>query len=137
MTTEETKNLLTVLKTNYPNSFKISLQDSKQMVALWAEAFKNENVQDVITAVKKIIYEDTREFAPNIAQVKSRIVRSNVLSNDVIKNENELLELISQGNEEAKKQFEMLNGDYETWHTNLLKKLNEQIERLKNERTRY
>ena len=74
MTVQETRDILTVLKTNYPNSFKnMSKEQSYSYLDLWATAFANDNKQDVINAVKEIIYTDTREFAPNIAQVKARL----------------------------------------------------------------
>ena len=74
MTTEETRAILTVLKANYPQSFRNMNKDvGNQMLALWAEAFKDTPAQLVTSAVKKIIYTDTREFAPNIGQVNAVI----------------------------------------------------------------
>ncbi|WP_050636155.1 replicative helicase loader/inhibitor [Candidatus Stoquefichus sp. SB1] len=78
MTEQETQQILKVLKTNYPNSFKsMSSEESYNYLSLWHEAFKNNDVILVIKAVKEIIYTDTREFAPNIAQVKSVIAKYN------------------------------------------------------------
>lgn len=83
MTVQETRDILTVLKTNYPNSFKnMSKEQSYSYLDLWATAFANDNKQDVINAVKEIIYTDTREFAPNIAQVKARMKPTMLLEND-------------------------------------------------------
>ena len=74
MTTEETRAILTVLKANYPQSFRnVNREVGEQMLALWAEAFKDTPAQLVTSAVKKIIYTDTREFAPNIGQVNAVI----------------------------------------------------------------
>lgn len=74
MTVQETRDILTVLKTNYPNSFRnMSKEESYDYLDLWATAFANDKKQDVINAVREIIYTDTREFAPNIAQVKARL----------------------------------------------------------------
>lgn len=74
MTTEETRAILTVLKANYPQSFiNVNREVGEQMLALWAEAFKDTPAQLVTSAVKKIIYTDTREFAPNIGQVNAVI----------------------------------------------------------------
>ena len=71
MTLQETQDILTVLKTNYPQSYKsMTAEESYNYLAMWQEAFKNESAQAVTEAVKKIIYSDTREFAPNIALVK-------------------------------------------------------------------
>ena len=83
MTVQETRDILTVLKTNYPNSFKnMSKEQSYSYLDLWATAFANDNKQDVINAVKEIIYTDTREFAPNIAQVKARMKPTMLLKNE-------------------------------------------------------
>lgn len=83
MTVQETRDILTVLKTNYPNSFKnMSKEQSYSYLDLWATAFANDNKQDVINAVKEIIYTDTREFAPNIAQVKARMKPTMLLENE-------------------------------------------------------
>lgn len=73
MTQNEVVELLHVLKVNYPNSFRIDIELKKKMVLLWTEAFKNDRASDVVKAVKEIIYTDTREFAPNIAQIKARM----------------------------------------------------------------
>ena len=83
MTVQETRDILTVLKTNYPNSFKnMSKEQSYSYLDLWSTAFANDNKQDVINAVKEIIYTDTREFAPNIAQVKARMKPTMLLENE-------------------------------------------------------
>lgn len=74
MTIEETKQILTILKINYPASFKgWDGEQSRMFLKLWAEAFKDEPVELVAGAVKSIVYGDTREFAPNIGQVKEKI----------------------------------------------------------------
>lgn len=74
MTKEETKQILTVLRINYPHSFKnLSNDDAFAYLDLWTQAFKDDDVRIVTAAVQSIIYSDTREFAPNIAQVKSRM----------------------------------------------------------------
>lgn len=83
MTVQEMRDILTVLKTNYPNSFKnMSKEQSYSYLDLWATAFANDSKQDVINAVKEIIYTDTREFAPNIAQVKARMKPTMLLENE-------------------------------------------------------
>ena len=74
MNREETKEILSILRINYPNSFtRLSNEETYKYLDLWAEAFKDEPVQLVAGAVKSIIYGDTREFAPNIGQVKAKI----------------------------------------------------------------
>lgn len=74
MTQEETKNILQVLRLNYPSSFRnITKEDSLALLKLWFGSFKSYDYKLVATAVNEIIQSDTREFAPNIAQVKKRI----------------------------------------------------------------
>lgn len=76
MTKEETKKILQVLRISYPNSFKnLSDEDTFLFLDLWSEAFANDDVREVIKAVKSIIYSDTREFAPNIAKVKNEMFK--------------------------------------------------------------
>lgn len=71
---EETRNILTILKINYPQSFKgYTAETGQAFLNLWAEAFAHEPVELVIKAIKSIIYTDPREFAPNIAQVKLKV----------------------------------------------------------------
>lgn len=76
MTIEETKKILSILKINYPNSFtRLSDEDSHMYLSLWAESFKDTPTELVAMAVKHIINSDTREFAPNIAQVNEAIYK--------------------------------------------------------------
>ena len=77
MTFEDTRKILTILKTTYPQSFKDwNKEQGDLFLDLWSEAFKNDDVNKVIKAVKHIIYTDIREFAPNIAQVKNVMFES-------------------------------------------------------------
>lgn len=72
MDREQTRDLLSVLKANYPQSYKgWDRKQSETYIDLWAEAFKDDDAALVVGAVKSIIYSDTREFAPNIGQVKA------------------------------------------------------------------
>lgn len=74
MTYEETRKILTILKVNYPQSFRgYTAETGQAFLNLWAEAFAHEPAELVVQAVKNIIYTDPREFAPNIAQVKLKV----------------------------------------------------------------
>lgn len=76
MTREETKQILLILKINYPQSFKDwNKAQITMFIDLWTEAFQHDNVAVVTNAVKSIIYSTTREFAPNIGQVKDMMQR--------------------------------------------------------------
>ena len=71
---EETRQILTILKVNYPQSFRgWTPEQGRMFLELWAEAFKDDPAELVVQAVKAIIYGDKREFAPNIGQVKDRM----------------------------------------------------------------
>lgn len=107
---EETRKILTILKTNYPQSFKDWNKEQSQMfLDMWAEAFKDDQVQLVVSAVKSIIYTDTREFAPNIAQVKEAMYK---LQNQNEMTEQEAFALVRQAcsnaNYHAKEEFDKL-----------------------------
>lgn len=154
MTEQETQQILKVLKTNYPNSFRsMSSEESYNYLSLWHEAFKNDDVISVIKAVKEIIYTDTREFAPNVAQVKSVMAKYNTsnmleskqsLMKKYDKNfddqydyrEDEMICLIlhktkdAKGDilEECKHDFKKVTGhDYETYMQKIKNILNEVI----------
>lgn len=77
MTEKEIKQVLTVLQVNYPYSFKNwSSEQAKAFIKLWYGAFKNFPSNIVIDAVQHIIYNDSREYAPNIAYVRSVILET-------------------------------------------------------------
>ena len=110
MNREETSKVLTILKLNYPQSFRSYTDEETYMLLdMWSEAFKAEDASIVTQAVKSIIYSDTREFAPNIAQVKAKIY--DMSHHDEI---NELdawkmaYKAIRHNGEQAKKEFEKL-----------------------------
>ena len=74
MNREETSKVLTILKINYPQSFRsYTNEETYALLDLWTEAFKNDDAAIVNRAIKSIVYSDTREFAPNIAQVKEKM----------------------------------------------------------------
>lgn len=74
MNIEETKTILKVLRANYPHSFKdFTQEDTKDYLMLWQDFFKDDDYGLVKAAVKSIIAGDTREFAPNIGQVKDKM----------------------------------------------------------------
>lgn len=75
MNRDDAKRILQMFKISYPNSFKTDRdkQEMSMFVNLWADAFKNIPSQVVFKAVKDLIYNDSREFAPNVAQVREHI----------------------------------------------------------------
>lgn len=76
MTYEETKQILSVLKANYFNFFKDwNKEQGEAFLSLWSEAFKNDNTEHVVKAVKSIIYTNVSPFPPSIAQVKNEMFK--------------------------------------------------------------
>lgn len=74
MTFEDTRTILTILKTEYPQSFRgMSKEDGRARLNLWAELFADDDVRLVGAAVKAIIVAGNREFAPNIGQIKEQM----------------------------------------------------------------
>lgn len=74
MEREEIRQILTVLRTAYPQSFTNYNKESATMLMdLWYQIFKNTPSSLVVTAVYNIIAHDNREFAPNPGQVNNRI----------------------------------------------------------------
>lgn len=87
MKREEVRNVLSILRLNYPQSFRDYTNESAEMfLNMWAEAFKNDPAEAVVNAVKAIIYSDPREFAPNIAQIKQKMIRLSGDDSDVAEN---------------------------------------------------
>ena len=51
-------------------------EDTQAYLKLWQVSFKDYEYLVVAKAVNQIIQSDTREFAPNVAQVKTRISKT-------------------------------------------------------------
>lgn len=74
MTAEDAAMILTLLKTAYPSSYsRLTAQDARETVGVWAYMFSDEPGELVAAAVKAIIAEQTGEFAPSIGAVKQKI----------------------------------------------------------------
>lgn len=75
MTKEETARILEIFKATYPNSYKnLSADSLKLMVSLWYECLKGVPYKVVGKAIQSFVFEDDREFAPNPAQVRNRVL---------------------------------------------------------------
>lgn len=74
MTFEETRNILTMLQTEYPQSF--AKMDSRMMsmkLRLWASEFQYDDYQAVYAVVRAIMSGGNREFAPNIGVIREKL----------------------------------------------------------------
>ena len=75
MKAEEVKDILTVLKVNYPQSFTgYTPKMGAALLALWTKAFEKDDTRLVNAAVHAIIFETTNSFVPNVGQVKAKMV---------------------------------------------------------------
>ena len=76
MNRRQTLEILSILQINYPQSFRGWTDDDREhFVSLWAQAFNDKPAEIVTEAVKNIVYHSDREFAPNIGQVNTEIMR--------------------------------------------------------------
>lgn len=72
---EEVRNLLTLLRTNYPQSFAYYNEESgKMLLDIWYQGLKGLNAATVNRAVTNIIMNDSGSFAPTIGQVRKKIL---------------------------------------------------------------
>ena len=74
MTVQETSTIMNVLNAAYPGFYaKSSDAERKQILSLWAEMFREDDVALVAAAVKALIVADASSFPPTIGQVKARL----------------------------------------------------------------
>lgn len=76
MTEQETRLILNILKANYPQSFRLNQSEAQALFNLWKMQFVKVPYKIVEDAVNRIISNDDREFAPNVGQVKSKILNN-------------------------------------------------------------
>ena len=74
MNKAETTQVLAILRAAYPNFYKsMSEADVMDIINLWHDMFKNENMLVVAASVKALIALDTKGFPPVIGQVKEHL----------------------------------------------------------------
>lgn len=74
MERNEVLQIMAVLRTAYPNSYRSTTrQEAESEVDLWQAMFSDDDPALVGAAVKAIIVSDTREFSPNIGIVKEKM----------------------------------------------------------------
>lgn len=107
MTIDETKMILGILKTAYPNFYKeMSKQEMLNVVDLWADMFKNDNSKLVTVAVKELI--NSFQYPPTIADVKNKMY--SLTNNEKTPSElwDRLQKAISRGIYHSEEEFEKL-----------------------------
>lgn len=86
MTIRECSKLLAILKANYPSSYKgLADEDVNATINIWAELFADDDIREVMNAVKSIILSDPSDFAPNIGKIKNKMydLREKASGNDM------------------------------------------------------
>ena len=74
MTYEETRQILSILKTAYPQSvLRWSKDQGEAFLSLWSKALQDDDALDVMVAVWHYIYETDREFSPTVGMIRSYI----------------------------------------------------------------
>lgn len=74
MTIQETAAIMNVLNAAFPGFYaKVSGAERKQVLALWAEMFRDDDAALVAAAVKALIAAEESGWPPTIGQVKARI----------------------------------------------------------------
>lgn len=74
MEKEQVRKLLTILRTNYPQTFKGWDSEQQQLyMEIWHNGLKNDDYKLALKAIETFIYGEPREFAPNIGQVKNKM----------------------------------------------------------------
>lgn len=74
MTFDETRNILTLLQTEYPQSFaKMDGRMMQMKLRLWASEFEADDYRAVYAVVRAIMSAGNREFAPNIGVIRDKL----------------------------------------------------------------
>lgn len=74
MTYEETRQILSVLKTAYPQSFlHWTKEQGEAFLSLWSKGLQDDDLLDVMVAVLHFIQDSDREFAPTIGMIRKYI----------------------------------------------------------------
>jgi len=87
VTGKETREILTLLETEYPQSFSRMDDRQKAMkLKLWATEFQHDDYRAVYAVVRSIISAGAREFAPNIGVIREKL-RSFSVGGEMTENE--------------------------------------------------
>lgn len=110
MTKEETRDVLRVIRASYPHSFnKMSVEDKKDLLAVWSDMFVNDDPILVMTAVKSYIRSNPSQFAPSVGQIVDLMSKlSNPSTIDADTAWNIVYKALSNSGYQAKEEFAKL-----------------------------
>lgn len=114
MNKDETQNILTILRVNYPNNFKsvANKKDMNLIVNTWVLQFKDYTFDEVYKAIMSIMANDTSGFAPSIGRIKEEL---NKKYKDCVMSSEEAWSIVlnkaSCNPIKARANFEMLPGN--------------------------
>ena len=93
VTFDQTKEILTHLQIEYPQSFsKLDYRQMQAKLQLWAEEFAQDDYR-IVSAAVRVLIRSSREFAPNIGQIREKMYQ---LSNPDALTETEAWALVSK-----------------------------------------
>lgn len=76
MNKQEAAKILSIMQTNYPDSFKGKTDEMVlATINLWAQMFADDSANDVTAAVMAHIAADTGAFMPNVGMIKNRLTK--------------------------------------------------------------
>lgn len=108
MTFDQTKEILTMLQVEYPQSFlRLDYRQMQAKLQLWAEEFAQDDYR-LVSAAVRVLIRSNREFAPNIGQIREKMYQ---LSNPDALTETEAWALVSKAcrnSYNAKEEFKKL-----------------------------
>lgn len=118
MEKKQVLSMLTMLKTAFPSYYKsFTKEEAEQVVDLYEMAFKEDDAQDVVRALKEIIF--TSEYPPAIATIKKAIANNKTSNIPLAEDEwNKVLELVGKyGSYNVEKALNEMN-DYTRYIVN-------------------
>ena len=110
MTREEVTKILSVLKVAYPNFYKnITKQDALETINVYAEMFKDDDVNLVNLAVKELI--NGFQYPPTIADIKNKMYQLTTVEKTPTELWNELAIALRDSIYHSEEQFEKLSPE--------------------------
>lgn len=107
MNREEVIEILGILKTAYPRFYaNMTKDEAEKTINLWCEMFKNDNIELIAIAVKKLITE--LQFPPTIADIKNTMYKLIDRTEDNTELWNKFLKALKNSGYNSKTEYEKL-----------------------------